>query len=234
MYPSHRVHCQPPSLHRQIEKMWPEPGSWNVIRTFAHLGRILIRYSHNIRFSLIPACPQVDVALMLTSDVNISWFSKLYPCFGGCWWKLEFEADAGCRVSSIPAEGTHWWSAFCDILCRYKLELLGLCYNMYAEGEETVRFGLDIDMYPINFFRWSLRSRTFIAQDPERNIDQELFNIIEGATSRIIHMKDMEVIGDDVIYELTGHSCATYGFIIKVNVVFDVRFGAKSKANGQC
>jgi len=31
----------------------------------------------------------------------------------------------------------------------------------------------------------------------------------------VIHKKDMEVISDYVIYELTGHSCTSYGFVIK-------------------
>lgn len=68
-------------IHRQIVKMCLRPGSWNMIRTFAHLGRILIWYSHNIRIWLIPVCLQVDVALTFRSNVNTSWTSRLYQHF---------------------------------------------------------------------------------------------------------------------------------------------------------
>ena len=54
----------PLSIHHQIVKMWVGPGSWNVIRTFAHLGQILIWRSHNMHIQLIPACLQVDLGTM--------------------------------------------------------------------------------------------------------------------------------------------------------------------------
>jgi hypothetical protein len=101
-----------------------------------------------------------------------------------------------------------------------KLELSGPCSNVCPQGKVPACHGLDIDMAPINLFRYHWGQLLNRIQE-EINVDHILLR--EQFRDKLYHKKDTEVLGGYVRCKLAGHSCATYGFIIKGECIVDIR-----------